>query len=263
MLPVYLLNHELIAPEGKPITAPALGRLLVLGFELVAWGTCVRLIRGGSPLLGWLSIPLASTTAVETLDLQATAPLVPATPPTDQQGPLTASSRFYAALFWLGRRRRAVAGLVITAIAAIVVLDARGYSFTARRVAAGGIQTTVTIALAIAAYRVTSQAITRDLWRWAVPNRSWAMALTSAMALRAKARSRMATAGSIAEPAAAQPDLADDEDDAQLADLTSGLKHLSAYALTAFTVLTLHGSGKSIWRWFNSCSTIRSGTPTQ
>ena len=46
LLPVYLFDHELIAPEGKPITAPALGRLLVLGYELVVWGTCVRLLRG-------------------------------------------------------------------------------------------------------------------------------------------------------------------------------------------------------------------------
>ena len=52
LLPVYLFDHELIAPEGKPITAPALGRLLVLGYELVVWGTCVRLLRGCSPLLG-------------------------------------------------------------------------------------------------------------------------------------------------------------------------------------------------------------------
>ena len=59
LLPVYLLDHELIAPEGKPITAPALGRLLVLGFELFVWGTCVRLVRGGSPLLGWLSNPVS------------------------------------------------------------------------------------------------------------------------------------------------------------------------------------------------------------
>ena len=26
LLPVYLFDHELIAPEGRPITAPALGR---------------------------------------------------------------------------------------------------------------------------------------------------------------------------------------------------------------------------------------------
>ena len=105
-------------------------------------------------------------------------------------------------LVWLGRRRRLVAGLMLAAIAAIIVLDVRGYSFTARRLALGGSQTTVAIALAAAAYRAIAQAISRNAWRWARPNRSWAMALTSAMALRAKVRSRGAVAGSIAEPAA-------------------------------------------------------------
>ena len=243
LLPVYLLNHELIAPEGKPITAPALCRLLVLGFELFAWGTCVRLVRAGSPLLGWLSIPLAPTSDSKTTTPEVTASAVPTTSAADHRDEQSAYSRFYAALFWLGRRRRVVAGLVIAAIAAIVVLDVRGYSFTARRVAAGGIQTAVAIALAVATYRVILQAIGRNAWRWALPNRSWAMALTSAMALRAKARSRIATAGSIVEPHVAQPDPADDEDNAQLADLTSGLKHLTAYALTALTVLTI------AWIW--------------
>ncbi len=60
LLPVYLFDHELIVPEGKPISAPALGRLLILVFELVVWGACVRLLRGYSPFLGWVSLPLPS-----------------------------------------------------------------------------------------------------------------------------------------------------------------------------------------------------------
>ena len=91
-------------------------------------------------------------------------------------------------------------GLVLAAMAAIIVLDVRGYSFTARRLALGGSQTAVAIALAAAAYRAIAQAISRNAWRWAQPNRSWAMALTSAMALRAKVRSRGPLRGSIAEP---------------------------------------------------------------
>jgi small-conductance mechanosensitive channel len=243
LLPVYLLDHELVAPEGKPIAARALGRLLVVAFELCVWGMSVRLVRGGSPLLGWFSIPLAPSSDCETLNSDATAVAVPTPQLAGQRSELTASSRFHALLFWLARRRRAIAGIVIAAIAAIVVLDVRGYSFTARRVAAGGIQTAVAIALAVTAYRVILQTITRNAWRWALPNRSWAMALTSAMALRAKARSRMATAGPIVEPAVAQSDPAADEDDAQLADLTSGLKQLAAYVLTALTALAI------AWIW--------------
>ena len=50
LLPVYLFDHGLIAPEGRPLHAPAFGRFLILAFELVVWGTCVRLLRGRSPL---------------------------------------------------------------------------------------------------------------------------------------------------------------------------------------------------------------------
>src|SRR5579863_5446439 len=46
LLPVYLLDHGLIAPEGRPLNAPALSRFLILGFELVVWGMWVRLLRG-------------------------------------------------------------------------------------------------------------------------------------------------------------------------------------------------------------------------
>jgi small-conductance mechanosensitive channel len=242
LLPVYLFDHELIAPEGKPITAPALGRLLVLGCELVVWGTCVRLLRGYSPFLGWLSLPLPS----------APGPLPPVPTGSDQAGPaatqdgapttFSVSSRAYAGLVWLGRRRRLVTGLILASIAAVIALDVRGYSFTARRLALGGSQTTLAIAVAIAVYRAIAQAISQNAWRWASPNRSWAMALTSAMALRSKVRSRGVAAGPIAEVPAAARDLEND-DDVPLADLAAGLGRLGAYAVTALTMLAI------AWIW--------------
>ena len=53
------------------------------------------------------------------------------------------------------------------------------------------------------AYRAIGRAISRNAWRWARPSHSWAMALTSAMAFRASARSRAAIGGLTAAPAAA------------------------------------------------------------
>ena len=50
ILPVYLLDNGLIAPEGRTVQAPALGRFLILAFELSAWGTWVWLLRGRSAL---------------------------------------------------------------------------------------------------------------------------------------------------------------------------------------------------------------------
>ena len=55
LFPVFLLTHGLIAPEGRPIAAPALGRILVLAFELVVWATCIRLLRARSPLMAWFA----------------------------------------------------------------------------------------------------------------------------------------------------------------------------------------------------------------
>ena len=150
----------------------------------------------------------------------------------------------YAALVWLGRRRRLVAGLVSggdrrhhrAGCAGIQLHGHAGWPL-------GGSQTAVAIALAVAAYRAIAQAISRNAWRWARPNRSWAMALTSAMALRAKARSRVATAGPIAERPSPQSNPADDDDDAPLDDLAAGLRRLAAYAVTALTLLAI------AWIW--------------
>jgi hypothetical protein len=60
LLPAYVFDHELIAPEGRPLTAPALGRLLVIAYELLVWGSFVRLLSRKSPALLWLATPLAS-----------------------------------------------------------------------------------------------------------------------------------------------------------------------------------------------------------
>jgi len=243
LLPVYLFDHELIAPEGKPITAPALGRLLVLGFELLVWGTCLRLLWGNSPLLSWLSPSPATASDCEPPVLAASGD---AERQTTGLTPLSHPSTFswvYAGLVWFARRRRLVAGLVLAAIASIIALDARGYSFTARRLAAGGSQTAAAIALGAAAYRAILGAISRNAWRWAQPSRSWAMALTSAMALRATARSRGSLAGSIALVPTTPADPVYNNDEVPLDDLEAGLRRLSAYAVTAMTLLA------TAWVW--------------
>ena len=76
-------------------------------------------------------------------------------------------------------------------------MDARGYSFSARRLALAGSQTAVVIALGALAYRALARAIERNVGRWLRPHRrrSWALALTSAMARRASARARTVRPG--------------------------------------------------------------------
>jgi small-conductance mechanosensitive channel len=91
-------------------------------------------------------------------------------------------------------------------------------------------------------HRAIAQAISSNAWRWACPNRSWAMALTSAMALRAKVRARAAVTAPIGESPTAPLDLAND-DDVPLADLAAGLGRLGAYAVTVLTLLAI------AWIW--------------
>ena len=243
LLPVYLFDHELIVPEGKPIAAPSLGRLLVLVFELVVWGTFVRQLRGYSPFMAWLS--LAPRSPAGTGGAESTDPSQP--PPMDSRDTLPSvfslSSWARAILLWLGRRRSLVAGFALATIAAIIALDVRGYSFTARRLALGVAQSTVAISLALVVYRAIAKVISRNAWRWAQPNRSWAMALTSAMALRATARSRGFAASPSAETLTAGEKFEGESDDVALDNLASGLRRLGAYTVAALALFAI------AWIW--------------
>ena len=55
LIPVVLLTEGLLAPGGRPISASALDRLLVLEFELTCWILAYRLLRPHSPVLNWLA----------------------------------------------------------------------------------------------------------------------------------------------------------------------------------------------------------------
>jgi small-conductance mechanosensitive channel len=228
VLPIYIFDHELIAPEGRPLAAPALSRFLMIGFELVVWCVCARLVRGRSALWDWLATAVqsaangsapapAESSQVDAVRAQRVASAAAA-----------GSARAMAGLLWLARKRRVLSCVILAAVAVIILLDVRGYSFTARRLAAGGWQTTVVILLAVAAYRSIGRAISANGWRWAGPRRSWAMALTSAVARHAAARSRGTTIDPDAEPAGTA-ELDDPADDVgPLHDLVTGLRRLGA-----------------------------------
>jgi small-conductance mechanosensitive channel len=241
LVPVYLFDHELIAPEGRPFTAPALGRLLVIACELVVWGTCVRLLSRKSALLDLLATPLSSG--------DQTPPSDPT--PASSSLRIASSRRVHQGLDWIGRHRRLVACLALASLASIIVLDVRGYRFTARRLAAGGSQTALAVVLAAATYRAIGRAITRNAWRWARPSHSWAMALTSAMAFRASVRSRAAIGGLIAAPEAAADSSGAADDSVPLEDLAAGLRRLSAYAMIALTLLA------TAWIWDLDLALVR------
>lgn len=218
MLPAYLIDHGLIASDGRLLTASSFSRFLILGFELAAWGTSIRLLSGRSPLLACLAIE-------------------PPTVPADG-----GASRVQAGLVWIGRHRRAAALLPMAAIGAVIVLDVCGYSFSARRLALAGSQTATVIVVCASAYRALARVIDRHVGSWTRPRRrrSWAVALTSAMARRASSRSRKALGTAAVEPGEAA-------DPAQSAprpeDLAAGLRRLGGCAVAGLGFLAV------AWLW--------------
>jgi potassium-dependent mechanosensitive channel len=253
LLPVYLFDHELIAPEGRPLAAPALSRFLVITFELFVWGVCARLLRGRSALWDWLATAVSSAgTDSEAPRADSTQTDLAATGPSVPLEGATEGARALVGLFWLARRRRLVSSLILAAVAIVIVLDVRGYSFTARRLASGGWQTMLVIVLAAALYRSSARAISANGWRWVKPRRSWAMALTSAVARRGSARARGTATESGIDPSAGGSDLDDPADDVvPVADLITGMRRLSALLVTALSLLA------TAWIWEVDLALVR------
>jgi potassium-dependent mechanosensitive channel len=250
LLPVYLFDHGLIAPEGRPVAAPTLSRMLTLGFELVVWGVFVRLLRRSSALLACIKISSATASDAESVDASSAAKSSRSSVNT---GPVVAAgslgSRIHACAAWLDRHRRVVAWFVLAAIAAVIALDVRGYSFTARRLAVGGSQSFVAILLAAAAYRGLTRLIDQHKWRWARPHRSWALALTSKVVLRA---SRARGAKAVHEPPstpAGPPEPADVTVEPE--DLDTSLRRLSACVVTVLVLLA------NAWIWDVDLALVR------
>ncbi len=248
LLPVYLLDQGLIAPVGRPLNAPVLGRFLILAFELVVWGTWIRLLRGRSPLLTWFAIESSDERDLGPAD----APSANSSASRHVESPAPpSSSRIHAGLVWLSRHRRAAAGFLLAAMATVIVLDVRGYSFSARRLAIAASETAAMIALSAAAYRVLVRTIDQHVVRWSrLRRRSWALALTSAVGLRASSRSRGPVASH--ERATGIDDPRDPENLAfQPADLAAGMKRLGAGALIALGLLAV------AWLWDLDLALVR------
>jgi potassium efflux system protein len=129
LVPEFLLHEGLIAPGGRPISASALGRLLVVGFELTCWVLAYRLLRQTSPMLNWLN---------------------------------EEPSR----LGWIGRHRRVASMTVLTLLGMILVLDGAGFRFSARRLIFGGLLTLILGAVCFGTYRLLLQIIDKQAWRW-------------------------------------------------------------------------------------------------
>lgn len=217
VLPAYLIDNGLILPDGRTLGAPAFSRFLVLAFELVIWGTFIHLVRARSALMASLALEPEGESATD-------------------------GSRIQAGLAWMSRRRRWGAIVVLAACGAIIVLDVRGYSYSARRLAVAGSQTAIVIALGVAVFRAAARGIDRHVGRWARPRprRNWAVAFTSAMARRASGHTRRedsterSQSASLDDPA--QTEVSPD-------DLAAGLRKLAGAGIAALGVLAI----ASLW----------------
>jgi small-conductance mechanosensitive channel len=129
LLPEELLSRGLLTSAGRSISVPTVCHLLIVGFELMVWIGLGRLIRPSGPLGRWL----------------ATEP--------EQIG-------------WAGRHRRSIRIFLLAALGGIIVLEARGYGFTARRVAMAGVQSMVLIGVCWAIHRLAVTLIAKHAWRW-------------------------------------------------------------------------------------------------
>ncbi len=216
LAPVYLIDRGLIAPEGRPVSAPTLARVLVIAFELVVWFTCLRLLRPSSAFLAWLG----EAAEAECQRCQG--------------------SRFRQCMGWMGRRRRFAAWLVLAGMAGVAALEVRGYSFTARRLAIGGFESALVLACAAALQHALARTIDDHAWRWASPSRSWARALKTAVALGGAAKSRGAWSSTEVLVTPIDPQAADLD---PLDDLELGLRRLAGGFSILFAFLAL------AWVW--------------
>ncbi|WP_435005315.1 mechanosensitive ion channel domain-containing protein [Tundrisphaera lichenicola] len=129
VMPEVLLGGGLIAPEGRPISATALGRLLILGFELTCWILAYRLLRPTSPLLLWLA-----------------------------QEP--------ERLGWAGKHLRHLAWATLSALSLVLILDAAGFRFSSKRLLYGGVLSLVLTGTCWVAHRLLLRLIDQHAWRW-------------------------------------------------------------------------------------------------
>lgn len=129
LVPVFLLTQGLVAPAGRPTSAPAVVRWLTLGFEATVLLVACWNLRRRSALALWLA--------------ESPARLGPAA----------------------GHQRKATAATVL-GIVVVIVLDARGYSFAAHRLASGAAGSLIAAAVCWGVYRVLLRFINNHAWRW-------------------------------------------------------------------------------------------------
>ena len=129
LMPGWMIHQGLIAPEGRPIAAPTTSRLLTLVFEFIVLAVSFRLLRRNSALIRWVSQP---------------------------------DSHFG----FMGRHARVIAASILAWVVAVIVLDARGFSFSSRKLASGATGSLCVFFACWGLHRALIRSIDRHAWRW-------------------------------------------------------------------------------------------------
>ena len=129
LVPAGLIARGLIAPDSRPIAAPTLCRLAILLYELLVLGAIIWGRRRRSALSQWLAKPKA------------------------RRG-------------WIARHGRTLLLAAIVGMIAVIVLDARGFSYSARRLASGVGGSLAVAVICRATYYLLERTIDRHAWRW-------------------------------------------------------------------------------------------------
>ena len=210
LLPAFLIDRGLIAADGRLLSAPSFSRLLILAFEVSAWGVGIRLLSGRSPMLVALAMGEADRAMA------------------------VGGSRIRASMDWVRRHRRAAAfaadlGDGRRDRAGRLRLQLLGPPAGIGRVADGDGPRRMRLGVPGVA-----RLIDRRVASWAMPRRrrSWAAALTTAMARRAASRTHKADDAPDPAESAPRPE-----------DLAVGLRRLVGCALAFVGFLAV------AWLW--------------
>lgn len=171
LTPAHLFVHGEISHEGRVLTATTLARFLILGFEVVVLASLIHHLRPGSALMLWINPDVPGAGGEKAVQAARAAAL--SGPGDSREGAEAVGSSW---VVWVCRRARAISRLIILFGASVIVLEALGYSFAARRLAFGGLETLAVFTVCWAIHRLTmrliawrsrSGLVTMWLWEWA------------------------------------------------------------------------------------------------
>ena len=170
LVPAHLFMYGEISHDGHAFTASALARFLILGFEFLVLASLIYHLRATSALMLWINpdVPIESADGPDASAAHLGSPVI-----SIARSPLGAVDSAWAT--WVCRRARTIGRLIIAYSALVILFDYNGYTFAARRLTLGGVETLAVFMVAwgvhrvlgrVIAWRSRSGLLTRRIWSW-------------------------------------------------------------------------------------------------